>query len=37
MVTKPQIKDRREEYAFHDDIVYLHEGCSIVCAPMSTT
>jgi len=26
MVTKPQIKDRREEYAFHDDIVYLHEA-----------
>jgi Fe-S cluster assembly protein SufB len=25
MVTQPQIKDRREEYAFHDDIVYLHE------------
>ena len=26
MVTKPEIKDRREEYAFHDDIVYLHEA-----------
>jgi Fe-S cluster assembly protein SufB len=26
MITKPKIKDRREEYAFHDDIVYLHEA-----------
>jgi Fe-S cluster assembly protein SufB len=26
MVTQPQIKDRREEYGFHDDIVYLHEA-----------
>ena len=26
MVTKPQIRDRRAEYAFHDDIVYLHES-----------
>ena len=26
MVSQPQIKDRREEYAFHDDIVYLHEA-----------
>ena len=26
MVTQPEIKDRREEYAFHDDIVYLHEA-----------
>ncbi len=26
MVTQPQIKDRRAEYAFHDDIVYLHEA-----------
>ena len=25
MVTKPEIRDRRAEYAFHDDIVYLHE------------
>jgi Fe-S cluster assembly protein SufB len=25
MVTQPQITDRRAEYAFHDDIVYLHE------------
>jgi Fe-S cluster assembly protein SufB len=26
MVSQPEIKDRREEYAFHDDIVYLHEA-----------
>jgi Fe-S cluster assembly protein SufB len=26
MVTKPEIRDRRAEYAFHDDIVYLHES-----------
>ena len=26
MVSTPQIKDRRAEYAFHDDIVYLHEA-----------
>jgi Fe-S cluster assembly protein SufB len=26
MTTKPEIRDRREEYAFHDDIVYLHES-----------
>jgi Fe-S cluster assembly protein SufB len=26
MVTQPQIKDRRAEYAFHDDIVYLHQA-----------
>jgi len=26
MVAKPEIKDRRAEYAFHDDIVYLHEA-----------
>jgi Fe-S cluster assembly protein SufB len=26
MVSQPQIKDRRSEYAFHDDIVYLHEA-----------
>jgi Fe-S cluster assembly protein SufB len=26
MVTKPQIRDRRADYAFHDDIVYLHES-----------
>jgi Fe-S cluster assembly protein SufB len=26
MVTQPQIKDRRAEYAFHDDITYLHEA-----------
>jgi Fe-S cluster assembly protein SufB len=26
MVSKPEIKDRREEYAFHDDIIYLHEA-----------
>ena len=25
MASKPEIKDRRAEYAFHDDIVYLHE------------
>jgi Fe-S cluster assembly protein SufB len=25
MVSQPEIKDRRAEYAFHDDIVYLHE------------
>jgi Fe-S cluster assembly protein SufB len=25
MATKPEIRDRRAEYAFHDDIVYLHE------------
>ena len=25
MVSQPEIKDRREEYGFHDDIVYLHE------------
>jgi Fe-S cluster assembly protein SufB len=25
MATKPEIRDRRSEYAFHDDIVYLHE------------
>jgi Fe-S cluster assembly protein SufB len=24
--TKPEIRDRRAEYAFHDDIVYLHES-----------
>jgi Fe-S cluster assembly protein SufB len=26
MVTQPEIRDRRAEYAFHDDIVYLHES-----------
>ena len=26
MVSQPEIKDRRAEYAFHDDIVYLHEA-----------
>ncbi len=26
MVTQPKIKDRRAEYAFHDDITYLHEA-----------
>jgi Fe-S cluster assembly protein SufB len=26
MVSQPEIKDRREEYAFHDDIIYLHEA-----------
>ena len=26
MVSTPEIKDRRAEYAFHDDIVYLHEA-----------
>ena len=26
MATKPEIRDRRAEYAFHDDIVYLHEA-----------
>ena len=25
VAAKPEIKDRRAEYAFHDDIVYLHE------------
>jgi Fe-S cluster assembly protein SufB len=25
MVSQPEIKDRRAEYGFHDDIVYLHE------------
>ena len=25
MVSQPDIKDRRAEYGFHDDIVYLHE------------
>jgi Fe-S cluster assembly protein SufB len=25
MVSHPEIKDRRAEYGFHDDIVYLHE------------
>jgi Fe-S cluster assembly protein SufB len=25
MVSTPEIRDRRAEYAFHDDIVYLHE------------
>jgi Fe-S cluster assembly protein SufB len=26
MVSQPEIQDRRAEYAFHDDIVYLHEA-----------
>jgi len=26
MVSQPEIKDRRAEYGFHDDIVYLHEA-----------
>jgi len=26
MVSTPEIKDRRAEYAFHDDIIYLHEA-----------
>ncbi|HYO17122.1 MAG TPA: Fe-S cluster assembly protein SufB [Dermatophilaceae bacterium] len=26
VAAKPEIKDRRAEYAFHDDIVYLHEA-----------
>ena len=26
MVSQPQIKDRRAEYGFHDDIIYLHEA-----------
>ncbi len=26
MVSQPEIKDRRAEYAFHDDIIYLHEA-----------
>ena len=25
-IKKPEIKDRRADYAFHDDIVYLHEA-----------